>query len=242
MNGPAPAGLLLVAHGSRDPAAAPVALEVAAAVAEKLSGVRVEAAFLELARPDPEAALSALAGSGVRHVLVQPFLLGNAYHSKVDLPEVLRTAVRLGMTAEAGRVLAPAPVLADALLDRLAAVPALRTGYDALVLAAAGSSDPEGNAHVAGLANLLSDRLGLPVTAAYASATAPTVADAVRRSRGGGAERVAVATYLLAPGYFADTIRRSALEAGAVAVSPPLGACRQVVGLVLDRAGPLLRT
>lgn len=235
-------GLLLVAHGSRDPAAATVAIDVASAVGERLRGVRVEPAFLELARPDPEEALSAMAAAGVEHVVVQPFLLGNAYHSKVDLPEVLETAALLGMTPAAARVLAPDPGFAEALLERLASVPALRSGYDALVIAAAGSSDPEGNAHVIELAEILSARLGMPVSPAYASAATPTVQEAVRMARSGGAERVAVATYLLAPGYFADRIRESALDAGAVGVAPPLGACRQVVDVVLGRAGPLVRT
>jgi len=50
-----------------------------------------------------------------------------------------------------------------------------------------------------------------------------------------GAPRVVVATYLLAPGLFADRIRQSALAAGATAVSPALGACTEVADVLLDR-------
>jgi sirohydrochlorin ferrochelatase len=44
-----------------------------------------------------------------------------------------------------------------------------------------------------------------------------------------------VATYLLAPGLFADRIRQAALAAGAAAVSPALGACAEVADVLLDR-------
>jgi sirohydrochlorin ferrochelatase len=50
-----------------------------------------------------------------------------------------------------------------------------------------------------------------------------------------GACRVVVATYLLAPGCFADRIRDSSLAAGAAAVSPALGASAEVAEVLLDR-------
>ena len=53
--------------------------------------------------------------------------------------------------------------------------------------------------------------------------------------RAAGAARVIVATYLLAPGYFADKIRDGALGAGAAAVSGVLGAAPEVADVVLRR-------
>ena len=50
-----------------------------------------------------------------------------------------------------------------------------------------------------------------------------------------GARRVVVASYLLAPGLFADRIRDASLAAGAAAVSPALGAAPEVADVVLDR-------
>jgi sirohydrochlorin ferrochelatase len=50
-----------------------------------------------------------------------------------------------------------------------------------------------------------------------------------------GARRVLVATYLLAPGFFAGLVRDSALAVGAAAVSPPLGASPEVAEVLLDR-------
>jgi sirohydrochlorin ferrochelatase len=66
----------------------------------------------------------------------------------------------------------------------------------------------------------------------------------VAQLRAAGARRVVVATYLLAPGVFADRIREASLAAGAAAVSPALlpgppaaalGASPEVADVVLDR-------
>jgi sirohydrochlorin ferrochelatase len=69
----------------------------------------------------------------------------------------------------------------------------------------------------------------------YASAAGPRPAESVLALRDGGAARVVVATYLLAPGYFADKIRDAALGAGAAAVSGVLGAAPEVADVVFDR-------
>jgi sirohydrochlorin ferrochelatase len=100
-----------------------------------------------------------------------------------------------------------------------------------VVLAAAGSSDPAAAEDVRQQAALLADRLGVPVQAAFASAAAPTVPEAVieLRARTGGP--VAVASYLLAPGQFQDQLA----EAGADWVTAPLGGHPALAGLVIER-------
>ncbi|HEY8454929.1 MAG TPA: CbiX/SirB N-terminal domain-containing protein [Actinopolymorphaceae bacterium] len=246
-------GLLLVAHGSRDPRASLVAHRVAEAAGAHVSGLTSVAAFLELAEPAPEPALDQLGERGVADLVIQPFLLSNAYHSTVDLPEVARLARDRGWRVRLGDVLGPDDLLLDALAARLAET---RSPYDAVVLAAAGSRRPEANATVVDLGSALGARLGVPVVTGFASAAEPDVGDAVRLARAmvdrtelahthreqpatptSGAGRVAVATYLLAPGFFAGQIRLQALRAGATAVSEPLGARPEIVELVLRRAG-----
>ena len=127
-------------------------------------------------------------------------------------------------------MLGPDPRLAVALADRLRE--AGRRPGDAVVLAAAGSSDPAAVASVRTQAGLLAAELGSEVTAAFGSAAAPDVPAAVAAARAGGADRVAIAPYLLAPGHFADRLA----AAGADLVAEPLGAHPAVVELVLDRA------
>jgi len=103
------------------------------------------------------------------------------------------------------------------------------------VLAAAGSSDPAANATIADLAaGWRRDRGWRAVAPAYASAAGPSPAEAVAAVDPGRGP-VVVATYLLAPGYFADKIRQGAVEAGAAAVSGVLGAAPEVADVVLAR-------
>ena len=80
---------------------------------------------------------------------------------------------------------------------------------DALVLAAAGSSDPLANQAVARLARVWGQRHKLPVTAAFASAAPPATGEAVRQFRAEGRRHIAVASLFLAPGLPARTGPRS---------------------------------
>jgi sirohydrochlorin ferrochelatase len=168
-----------------------------------------------------------------------PLLLTAAYHSKADIPAQLAAAAAAhpGLDVVSAGTLGPHALLLAALERRLreagVAVDDAATG---VVLAAAGSSDPAANATIADLAaRWARERGGRAVVPAYASAAGPRPADAVRALRDAGADRVAVATYLLAPGYFADKIRDGALGAGATAVSGILGAAPEVADVVLDR-------
>jgi sirohydrochlorin ferrochelatase len=136
-----------------------------------------------------------------------------------------------------GATLGPHPRLLDALERRLVkADPGADPAGTAVVLAAAGSSDPEANATIARMAAQWQARTGwFAVRPAYASAAEPSPAAAVTGLLRDGAPRVVVATYLLAPGLFADRIRHAALDAGAAAVSPALGACAEVADVMLGR-------
>jgi sirohydrochlorin ferrochelatase len=104
------------------------------------------------------------------------------------------------------------------------------------VLAAAGSSDPAANATIAALAARWQREHGWrAVLPAYASAAGPRPAEAVAALRSAHDGPVVVATYLLAPGYFADKVREAALGAGAAAVSGVLGAAPEVADTVIER-------
>jgi sirohydrochlorin ferrochelatase len=234
--------LVAVAHGSRDPRASATVGELMSIVAERaarrgLGTPDVRTAYLGHAPPSLPQVMSTIEVG--RPVRVLPLLLTAAYHSKADIPRLLSRAAsefpRLQVSC--GETLGPHPGLLRALARRLAeedpgADPA-RTG---VVLAAAGSSDPEANATIARLAQQWQDQAGwLAVRPAYASAADPTPAAAVTGLLEAGAARVVVATYLLAPGFFADSIRASSLAAGASAVSGVLGACAEVADVLLDR-------
>jgi len=237
--------LVAVAHGSTDPRAAAtvgalLSLVRAQAVQAGLHGLDVRAAFLGHAAPTIGQALGAVRGEAV----VLPLLLTAAHHSKTDIPRALHEAraARPRLAVSYGAPLGPHPLLLRALDRRLAEVagPAgiagARPEETAVVLAAAGSSDPAANAVISDLAAAWQAERGWrAVQPAYASAASPAPAEAVAAARDAGARLVLVATYLLSPGVFADQVRRDCLAAGAAAVTPVLGAAPEVAGVVLGR-------
>ncbi|MFE2679056.1 sirohydrochlorin chelatase [Streptomyces hygroscopicus] len=101
-----------------------------------------------------------------------------------------------------------------------------------VVLAAAGSRDPDAALDTARAAALLGARLGgVPVLPGYASGSGPTVSEAVRILTALGHDRIAVASYFTAPGRFAT----ECAEAAPGVVAAPLGAHPAVARLVLHR-------
>jgi sirohydrochlorin ferrochelatase len=213
--------LLAVAHGSRAPQAQQAVLALASRVGELEPGAEVRTAFVQNAEPS---LAGALAAAGRRHTVVVPLLLSAGYHLGQDIGAA---AGRAGVPVTAP--LGPDPGLIPALADRLraAGVPA----GTPVVLAAAGSTDPRAAGDARNQATLLASHLQAPVLAAFASAARPTVGEAAAdlAARTGGP--VAVASYLLAPGVFADRLRAS----GAAWVSAPLGAHPAVAALILER-------
>jgi sirohydrochlorin ferrochelatase len=262
--GPPRGMLVAAAHGSADPRAAAVTGDLMAVAARRAAarGLGVpclRAAYLGHARPSLARLLGTLRPG--EQVTVLPLLLTAAYHSKTDIPRVLARFPWLRVRY--GGTLGPHPLLLRALERGLLAQPgAAAAGREqtGIVLAAAGSSDPEANVTVARLAARWQSEGGwFAVRPGYASAGQPSRAEVPPGSPGppraavphgppipspaaavagllrDGARRVLVASYLLAPGTFADRIRRSCLAAGAAAVGPPLGAAPEVADVLLDR-------
>jgi sirohydrochlorin ferrochelatase len=171
---------------------------------------------------------------------VLPLLLTAAYHSGTDIPGLLDEALAAqpGLRIRYGAPLGPHPGLLRALDRRLAEAgqDLAQAGQTAVVLASAGSSHPAANAAIGQLAaDWQAARGWQAVRPAFASAASPTPEQAVAGLIHDGARRVVVASYLLAPGRFADRVRERSLAAGAAAVSAPLGAAPDVADVLLDR-------
>jgi len=231
--------LVALAHGSRNPRSALTIKALVDQVRVLRPDLRIEPAFLELARPSFASVVDRLVQAGYDEVVVVPLLLTEAYHAKVDVPEAVAeaTARHEGLRVRATRILGLEPVFLEVLDRRLRT--ALRDArvreLDALVLAAAGSSDALANQSVARLARLWSLRHKLPTVAAFASAAPPATGEAVRAFRVEGRRHVAVGSLFLAPGLLPDRAAELGLEAGAVAVSDPLGADPEVARAILAR-------
>ena len=86
-------GVLLFAHGARDPNWAIPFRAVAERVRARDAELVVELAFLEFMTPTLKDAGAELAGAGCTQVDVVPLFLGAGGHVRKDLPELL-TALR----------------------------------------------------------------------------------------------------------------------------------------------------
>lgn len=195
---------------------------IAAAVRERLSA-RVELCFADVREPSPATVLAALPGP----VVLVPMFLAVGYHVRVDVPEQVRATGRSDVRI--AQTFGPDPALVTAAADRLRSA-GHRPG-DAVVLAVAGSSDPAAWTDTTHAAHGLARRLGTPVTAATIAAGGPRIADEVARLRAAGAERVAVASWLLAPGLFQQRL----VESGADVVADPIADHPAVADLVVAR-------
>ncbi|OKI01119.1 cobalamin biosynthesis protein CbiX [Streptomyces sp. CB02923] len=237
---PARPALLVIAHGSRDARHAAAITALCARVRALRPGLRVEVAFLDFNAPSVPRTLERLAADGVRDVVALPLLLTRAFHAKTDVPAVLReAAARLPrLTVRQADVLGPSPLLTAALERRLYEA-GVRPGdrrTTGVVLASAGSSDPEASAVLAEIAREWRRTTGwYAVRPAFASASLPHTADAVRSLRADGAERVAVAPYVIAPGRLPDRIAHGAEEAGAEILADVLGPAPELARLLTRR-------
>ncbi|MEV4539747.1 CbiX/SirB N-terminal domain-containing protein [Asanoa sp. NPDC049518] len=201
--------LVLVAHGTRVAAGQGQVCDLARRVARRYAG-DVRLAYVDVQAPH-------VRDVAVRPAVVVPLLLTAGHHVRVDIAEAFQDATVSPPLGTAGRLL-------GVLADRLAAAgPA-----DAVVLAAAGSSDARSRAEVEATAAALP----VPVSVGYAASAQPSVPDAVRALRAGGAERIVILAYLLADGRFHRALR----QAGGDVVTPPLVSHPAVVDVVLDLA------
>ncbi|MGV4928631.1 sirohydrochlorin chelatase (plasmid) [Streptomyces sp. BHT-5-2] len=252
-----PPTLLVIAHGSRDPRHAATVTALCARVRKLRPGLRVEVGYLDFNAPRVPRALERLAAeaegwheggrrAGQRHVVALPLLLTRAFHAKSDIPAVLReAAARLPrLTIHQADVLGPSLLLTHALERRLEEA-GLRPGdrrSTGVVLASAGSSDPEAIAVIAEIAREWRRTAEwCAVRPAFASASLPRTADAVRALRDEGAQRVAVAPYVIAPGFLPDRIAADAREARADILAPVLGAAPELARLLLRRYDQAVR-
>jgi sirohydrochlorin ferrochelatase len=198
------ASLVIAAHGSADPRFAEVVDALASEVSSRRPGLDVRAGYL-----DHGDSLETVTDSAS---VVVPLFLASGFHVRTDVPARTDATV----TPAVG----PDRRLVDVLVRRLR-----EAGWrheHPLVLAAAGSSDDRALADVHQTARDLGDELGVEVPAAFVGSGEPRLADL---------DPAAVATYLLAPGQFADAVA----ACGAAVIAAPLGADPLIAQIILDR-------
>jgi sirohydrochlorin ferrochelatase len=230
--------LVALANGCRDQRSARTVTALVDEVKSQRPDLRVEKAYLERSRPEFQMVVDRLVRSGFDEIVVVPLLLcdppsGTVASEAVAEATERHPGLRIRVTATLGLEACFLEVL-DVRMREALKESRVRE-LDALVLAAAGSTDPLANQAVARLARLWGAHHKLPVTAAYAASAPPATGEAVRAFRGEGRRHIAVASLFLTPGPLVDTATELALEAGAVAVSEPIGAHPEVARTVLAR-------
>jgi len=83
-------GVVLFAHGSRDPLWHRPMEAVAKGILQSASNVVVECAYLELSTPDLASVCQSLLARGVRTITIVPLFLGVGKHAREDLPLLVR--------------------------------------------------------------------------------------------------------------------------------------------------------
>jgi len=225
MNSPV---LIACAHGTRNAEGQAAIRRVMAEIEELRPGLRVVEAYVDVQEPELGGVVEGLP-EGTPAVVV-PLLLSTGFHIKVDVPKAIKPRPEV----VAAKPLGPDPRLAQLLATHLRAAGLQEN--DGVLLAAAGSSLPDGSVDSEEQARLLAEVLPNKVRVAYGASAQPTVPDGVASLRAelaadGGTGRVFIASYLLATGYFHDQLAK----AGADVVAAPLLPSPVLAEIALER-------
>jgi sirohydrochlorin ferrochelatase/(2Fe-2S) ferredoxin len=243
-------GVLLVAHGSRDPRGNAELEAAVAAYRRARPGLEVAHGYVELAEPALAPALRALADR-VDQVIAVPLFLFTAGHTKNDIPlalvELRRDRPAVQFTA--ARALGVHPGLVDLAFER--ARPALERAREpartAVIVVGRGASDPDANGDFCKVVRLFGEGRGLGwVVPSFLGITGPSFEDAaelVARSR---PERLVVVPYLLFAGRLIDKLRAQVASFAerypwiATELTPHLGCDDRLFALIDERISDAL--
>lgn len=216
-------GLLVVGHGTRDPAGQAEFRAVVELIQERLESMAVEPAYLELARPTIAEAVDALAARGARELTVLPLLLFAAGHAQQDIPLAVREAV----SRHSGMRVRQAPHLgcASALIElsalrfdeALSREPLLDPADAVLLFVGRGSHDPTANAEMFQFSRLRWESRGTGwLEVAFTAMTRPTLEEGLAICRDLPHSVVIVQPHLLFQGELlariAETVKRFEAE------------------------------
>ncbi|MBA4264423.1 MAG: cobalamin biosynthesis protein CbiX [Comamonadaceae bacterium] len=87
-------GVIVFAHGSRDPQWRLPVEAVAQQITQSDSSVAVSCAYLELCEPDLPSACAELVDKGASRIHVLPLFFGMGKHAREDLPALMRTMAK----------------------------------------------------------------------------------------------------------------------------------------------------
>jgi sirohydrochlorin ferrochelatase len=231
--------LVLLGHGSHDPRVPQTSHRIRDGLLEIRPELDVHIAFLDHCSPTGMQVVNKLVARGRTEVVFVPLLLSDAFQAQAAVPNLVAQvqAAHPELRVTASRPIGPEAQLLSIIDRRLR--DALRerrvAELDGLVFAAAGSTDIRSNALVSRRARQWSTHHRLPCVTAFATGSGPTTAEAVRTLRAQGRRHIAVGSWFLAPGLLYTHQAEQAVEAGAVAVSAPMGGEPEIAEVALTR-------
>lgn len=230
--------LVLLSRGGGDPRVAAVSQELRAGLNELRPELDVRCAFTD----NPPTALhviNKLTERGVNEIVLIPLSVADAFSSGDDLGAML-TAIRAahpGLQVVASQPIGPDPQLLSVVDRRLRAeLQAHRaTELDGLVFLADAVHDVRSHAVIARRSRLWGNHHRLPSVTAFGGDHGPSAAEAVRTLHAQGRRHVAVGSCYLSPDQDYLQQAHAAYEAGAIAVSEPLGAEPELLRTIISR-------
>jgi len=231
--------LVMVARGSSDPMVAQVTHQLVRCLSQMRPEMSVHGAFLQSNPPSASQVIDQLAAAGVNEVVLVPLELTHAIESDPAMIELLHRArtnypdLRFTLSRPIGPELSLLTVLDQRLRASLSQARCLE--LDGLVLSASCTGDVRGSALLARRARQWSTHHRLPCLTAVADDSGPSVAQAIMGLRAQGRRHIAVGSFFLTADESFHAQSDLAYRFGAVSVSEPIGASREVLDLVLAR-------
>lgn len=231
--------LVMVTRGSADPSVAQVSHELRQGLRRIRPEIQTYCAFIDQNPPSVSQIIDQVAASGTEEIALVPMQLTHAVEGSLQMDDLLHKArtrypnQRFTLARPIGPELNLLTILDQRLRTALSQARCLE--LDGLVLSAACTGDVRGSALLARRARQWSTHHRLPCLTAVADDGGPSVTQAIMGLRAQGRRHIAVGSFFLAADESFHTQSDLAYRYGAVAVSDPIGAAREVADLVLAR-------
>lgn len=226
-----PPVLVAVSHGTADPHGQGAIRRLVDRVGERLPGIEVRQAFVDVEAPDLASVLHEVRGPAT----VVPLLLGAGFHVHVDIATAVEARVSRGQPTTTSPTLGPDPAITGLLLDRLRGVGLAPD--DAVVLAVAGSSDVRARLAADRAAAMLAAALRRRIRVGHLGGAGRPLEQVIAEARHGldRQGRVVAASYLLAPGFFASRLDASSADVVTAPLSSGVRLDNRLVDVVVRR-------
>lgn len=231
--------LVMLADGSTDPRVIHVAHDLRVALQSQRTELWVSTAFIDSCPPSGPQVVSKLVSRGAKEIVLVPLGLTPTAASEAAVHEVLSrvTAAHPTVRFAAAQPLGPSATLLKVVDLRLRA--ALTEAHvlelDGLVLSVESHGDVRATAVVSRRVRQWATHHRLPCLSAAGDGSGPTTSQAIATLRSQGKRHVAVGSFFLTGDDAYNRQAQLAVQAGAVAVSAPIGPDPEVLDLVLAR-------